>query len=366
VNATTMKVLHILYSGLGGHGNVFSSMVLSQVANEFDHEALFYGVEPLRQEFIDLCNRQVIPWNYVKKNVKLDLKYYYRIYRLIRKSKPDVIFVHGSGKVIPARLAKMFSGKKQKIIVRETQANHLKTATQWVALSASMLLAHRIVCLTEEFKLQVKRKLGWLFRAKKVMVIPNGINLHTYQPSANSRNQSRIIGMQSRLQAIKDHTTLLKAFALLPEEERMQTKLKIAGDGDYKNVLISEASALGIAERVEFTGTLSEDELVDFLNSLDLYVHASLGETMSTAIMQAMACRLPVVASDVSGINNMIQDGITGILVPPQHEEKLANAIQQCLHDPALCESLAKNAWEFAQCNFSNESMMAAYKRIFL
>ncbi|MBK8495622.1 MAG: glycosyltransferase family 4 protein [Chitinophagaceae bacterium] len=53
-----------------------------------------------------------------------------------------------------------------------------------------------------------------------------------------------------------------------------------------------------------------------FLQSLDIYVHASLGETMSTAIMQAMACKLPIVASDVNGINNMIIHGKTGILVP--------------------------------------------------
>lgn len=60
---------------------------------------------------------------------------------------------------------------------------------------------------------------------------------------------------------------------------------------------------------------LMKENLVQFLQSLHLYVHASLGETMSTAVMQAMGCGLPIIASDVNGINNMIDNGRTGILV---------------------------------------------------
>lgn len=363
-----MKILHVLYSGLGGHGNIFFAMVNADSQNEFKYQALFYGVEEVRNDFITECEKDHIPWTYTKKNFKVDLKYYNRIMRAIRKTDPDIIFLHGSSYVLLARLATLFTKNKNRIIIRETQANHLKTIGQWVALVMAMFMANRIVCLTWEFKEEIQKKLGWLFRKKKVAVIPNGINLDVYHPREKAPVNEICIGMQSRLVKIKDHITLLKAFALLKAAHDLQPvlKLKIAGDGDHKEELVSLAKELNLTDDVEFTGMIPEQDLVIFLQGLDIYVHASLGETMSTAVMQAMACKLPVVASDVNGINNMITNEVTGILVPPQNEHELAKAIHECIADLAFRNKLAQNALEYARTNFSNQKMVESYKNIFL
>ena len=71
-----MKVLHVLYSGLGGHGNIFFAMVSADAQHEFEFEALFYGIEEVRHEFIEACTQQNITWYFAKKNIKLDVKYY--------------------------------------------------------------------------------------------------------------------------------------------------------------------------------------------------------------------------------------------------------------------------------------------------
>ena len=92
-----------------------------------------------------------------------------------------------------------------------------------------------------------------------------------------------------------------------------------------------------------------------------MYIHASLGETMSTAIMQAMACALPVIASDVSGINNMLAADVTGILVPAKNEFLLADAIINCISNPTLLQSLSQKAYAYAVTNFSNQAMFQAY-----
>jgi glycosyltransferase involved in cell wall biosynthesis len=364
-----MKILHVLYSGLGGHGNIFFSMVSADADHEFEYGALFYGIEEVRDEFIDACEKQNIPWYFSKKNIKLDLKYYIRIMRLIRKSNPDVVFLHGSAYILPAKIAAVFAKKKIKVIIRETQANHLKTKAQWLSLRGAMFFADHIVCLTPEFKDQVQKKLGWLYRKGKVSVISNGINLEVYKPGNREAGKQVVIGMQSRLVRIKDHLTLLKAFALLKNESagsEPHLKLRIAGDGDFKEELVKYAGLLGIANDVEFTGMIPEKELVVFLQSLDIYVHASLGETMSTAIMQAMACKLPIVASDVNGINNMITHNKTGILVPAQNEQALAQAIQEYLANKDLQNLYAQNAFDHAQDHFSNQKMMESYKNLFL
>jgi glycosyltransferase involved in cell wall biosynthesis len=277
--------------------------------------------------------------------------------------------MHGSAYILPAKIAALFSNKKTKIVVRETQANHLKTKAQWVSLTGSMFFADHIICLTQEFRDQIKEKLGWLFRGKKVVVISNGINLDIYKPGNRTTGENIVIGMQSRLVRIKDHITLLKAFALLKQKQTGQAfnlKLRIAGDGDFKDELVKYTAELGLNDDVEFTGMIPEDELVVFLQSLDIYVHASLGETMSTAIMQAMACKLPIVASGVNGINNMITDDMTGLLVPVKNEQALADAIQQYRADGNLRQLHARNAFEYALANFSNQKMAESYKNIFL
>jgi len=362
-----MKILHVLYSGLGGHGNVFFSMVDADINGEFTFEALFNGIEEVKEEYIERCTAKNIRWHFIKKKPGLDIGHYIKLYRQIKKTRPQVIFLHGGAAAFPAKLAKITGTGIQKIIVRETQANHLKTGIDWVYLATAMLVADKMVYLSEAYRQQVKTKLTWLFREKRSVVIPNGINLLTYGKATKPHDATRIVlGMQSRLIAIKDHLTLLEAFALLLKKERPVTlQLLIAGDGAYKETLQAHAAALQITQHVIFTGMLEEKELVSFLQQLDIYIHASLGETMSTAIMQAMACGLPIIASDVPGINNMITHQENGLLVPAKNAPLLCEAMMHLIDNPGNAAVLAKNAVTFAKKNYSNTTMLERYTLIF-
>jgi L-malate glycosyltransferase len=230
-----------------------------------------------------------------------------------------------------------------------------------------MVLADKIVYLSNEYRLQVKNKLNWLFQSKRSLVIPNGIDLGIFHPAPKKNNTAFILGMQSRLIDIKDHITLLKAFALLSKKQFSQPlQLYLAGDGAYKDKLVNLTQQLGITDNTVFTGMIDEKNLVDFLNSLDIYIHASLGETMSTAIMQAMACGKTIIASDVAGINNMVQNSSNGLLVPVKNETAMAAVLEKLIHNPAERERLAETALQFAKDNFSNLTMFEQYKQAFL
>ena len=122
---------------------------------------------------------------------------------------------------------------------------------------------------------------------------------------------------------------------------------------------------LEIEEHVFFVGILNETQLVDFINSLDIYIHASFGETMSTAIMQAMACKKTIIASDVPGINNMIIQNKTGILVPVKEPDAIVNAVINLINNRELSHLLAENAFTFAKENYSGSIMFNRYKKIF-
>jgi L-malate glycosyltransferase len=363
-----MKVLHLLYSGLGGHGNVFFSMVEADKAHIFITEALFNGIEEVRDEYTNRCEADNISWKFVKKKSGLDLSFYKQLIKAIKASKADIVFLHGSTQVIWARMAVLFSKKRSCIIVRETQANHLKTKQDWLWLSVAMLLSRKIVFLSEAYRSEIKKKLFFLYRKSKVTVIPNGINLQQFKRVSGDTNIPIIIGMQSRIVPIKDHATLLKAFAAIitdPVFEQQKIILRIAGDGEYRAAMEVLVKELGIDDKVFFLGMITETDLVDFLQRVDIYVHASFGETMSTAIMQAMACAKPIIASDVPGINNMIINGQTGILVPVKNVNALKEKISLLLSDKALAERIADNGYQYAKENFSNETMFANYTKLF-
>ncbi len=362
-----MKMLQVLYSGLGGHGNVFFSFVKGSAKNGFSFEAIFNGIEAVKPDYIELCNEKNIPWHFVAKKPGLDLGYYRQLIKHIRQSNADIVFLHSSAYIMPAIIANLLSKKRKQIVVRETQANHLKVKMEWLWLFVAMLLADKIVFLSEAYRQEIAKKLSLVYRSKKITVIPNGLDLDLYKPVINASNNPMIIGMVSRLVRIKDHLSLLEAFAiLLKSPTNPKILLKIAGDGNYRQVLEDKAASLKLGNAVEFTGMLNEKELLAFLQKLDIYVHASYGETMSTAIMQAMACGLPLIASDVKGIHNMVQDSITGILVPVQNAAALANALQLFIADADKRAAMANAARSYAENNFSNESMIDAYSKLFV
>ena len=364
-----MKILHVLYSGLGGHGNVFFSMVKADRNKEFVHEALFNGVEEVREEYIDRCTGNAIAWNFVKKKRGFDPGFYKKLIAAIRRSDPEIIFLHGSTAIIPAKIATWFVRKKQKIIMRETQANELKTSGDWITLKAALLLASKTVFLSKAYDEEIRKKHLWFYRKKHIAVIPNGIDLQKFNTVPKQRINTVILGMQSRIVKIKDHQTLLVAFAQLLKDPALSGTmclLKIAGDGDHRDQLQQQVKELAIQNNVEFTGMLAENELAIFLTTLDIYVHASLGETMSTAIMQAMTANKPVIASDVPGINNMITDGVTGLLVPVQNAQLLYEKMKQLILSPAESTKLSVNAHAYAMDHFSNETMFSKYRALFL
>jgi len=362
-----MRILHVLYSGLGGHSNVFFTMVSADEQKEFEYRALFNGVEIIRNEYIQQCNERDIKWSFLKKNKGLDINYIFQLYKTIKRSRADVIFLHSGNAVFPARMAKLFSKSIKQILVRETQANHLKSKVDWVSLSLSLLFADKIIFLTEECKKQIASKLRWIYRKDKIAVIPNGINMAVFKPLLKTDETKIVLGMQSRIVNIKDHKTLLSAFSMLLKNNdgASNLQLKIAGDGECKAELEEMTRLLGIDNHVFFVGILNEEKLVEFLNSLDIYIHASLGETMSTSIMQAMACKKPIIASDVPGINNMIIHNKTGILIPVKEPGAMAGAIENLINDRELRASLAENAFAFAKENYSGSIMFSRYNQIF-
>lgn len=362
----SISVVHILYSGLGGHGSVFFSLTKADEQKEATNYAVFCGVENVNPDYIELCNRYGVAYSAILKKPGADFSPYFRIYSVLRKVRPEVIVLHGPAFIFPAWLYRKTHGNV-KIIVRETQAHHLKTKRDWQWLKWAVKLADKLIFLTTESLTGVIQKFPKLPVQQKAVIIPNGIDTDLYSPHKEPvHREVLVLGMQSRLQKIKDHPTLFKSFKAIQEKYKEQKiRLRIAGDGVTRAGLENLAQELGITKDIEFCGMLSETDLVPFMKNLDIYVHATYGETLSNSIMQAMSCGLPIVASDVWGVNNMLSEKSTALLVPVEDVQAMTAAISLLIENDKLRVELGKNAREVALERYSNRRLFKQYMDVY-
>lgn len=361
-----MIIINILYSGLGGHSSVVFPFVEADEKKQYRHILIFYGIENMPQSYIDKCRELSIPFFFVKKEQGLDMASQKKIIGILKEVMPDIILLHSVNLILPVYLHAITKGIR--IISIEHQSNKLKSKKDWIWSRMVMLLSRKVVYLTDLYAEQMKDHLGLFYADKKVRVINNGINTTLFSSANKLNNENNSIGMLARLSPTKEHITLVEAFKMLLDKNPglHNLRLKIAGDGEMKETIQQKVKSLGISGSVDFLGMLPEHLCAVFLNELTIYVHVSLGETMSTSLMQAMACGKPIIASDVDGINNMITHGETGILVPVKNMEELANAMEKLLQDANMRDRLGRNAVEYARRHFTSQAMFIKYEQLFI
>lgn len=357
-----IKITHVLYAGLGGHFNVLKNLVESDDDQFFDVGVIFYGIELPRDEYIQFCKENGINYVYVKKTRGLDFSFVRRLAQEMTTLNPAYLFLHSSYPILAAMKAKK-SLESMKIIIRETQAIHLKTKKELQHTKLGLIHADNIVFLSKEYanrtlaeNLEVNPKLS-------TSIIPNGIEIPESNTYACRERSVPVVGMVSRIVEIKDHETLIRSIAAL-KKLGITIQLKIAGDGEHLPHLRKLSLDLGLSEYIEFAGMVKPNEINAFLQSLDVYVHASFGETMSNSIMQAQACGLPIIASDEDGINNVISNDENGLLVDCKNVDAHVAALRRLLEDNELRLKLSKASYAYAKQHLSRIRMFNAYKEI--
>ena len=204
-----------------------------------------------------------------------------------------------------------------------------------------------------------------------VSLIYNGIDLERYDqqvPCCTLREEyglpesGPLVGVVARLEPEKGHPTLLEAWpsvlAAYPD-----ASLLIVGEGTRRAALEEQAAALGLTRSVIFTGR--RDDVPAVTKSLDVAVLPSYREAQGLTILEAMALSRPVVASNVGGIPEMIEDGRTGLLVEPHDAEALAGAIVRLLSDHPLADTLGRNGHDLVHDRFCVELMVRAVETIY-
>jgi len=194
-------------------------------------------------------------------------------------------------------------------------------------------------------------------------IIPNGVDTELFHPPA-MRQGGGIVSIMTvgRLHHQKGNDILLQAFAALNEADRKDCRLVIVGDGPAKPQLQDMATALGIAEKVDFRGWIDHSQLPDLYRQADIFAFPSREEGMPNVVLEAMASGLPVVASGISGIPLAVEDGRTGRLVPEKEPEKLLAALLELLEDPGQARAMGEAGRRKAETELTWDAVTARYR----
>jgi glycosyltransferase involved in cell wall biosynthesis len=303
---------------------------------------------------------------YLGKDAAFDLKVPFRIRNIVRQFRPHVVHSH-------LCLHYVFPALAGYAAARHVETVHLPGDTKHsqVMLPLTRLALRRGVIpvgVSGEVAHWVKRVCG----VEDCLVIPNGIPVADYQRLVASRKLCRFEqGLRdddvafvcvARLEKQKNHAMLLEAFArALPAEPRAH--LWLVGDGGCRNALELRAAELRLDGRVRFLGQRSDVPRI--LGAADTFVLASHNEGNPLALMEAMAAGLPVVATSVGGVPELVVDQRSGLLTAPGDCDGLASAMRRLFRDAELRRMMAACSVERAVHAFSAFRMAEAYMNLY-
>lgn len=197
-----------------------------------------------------------------------------------------------------------------------------------------------------------------------ISVIPNGIDVERFSPRARpgpERAPVRLISV-CRLVPRKGVDVLLEAMAMLAD---LDVTLEIVGTGELEQPLREKARALGLGDRVHFAGFVSQEDLPAHHHAADIFVLPSLAESFAMALLEAMGCGLPVVATCSGGIPEIVTDGENGLLVPAESAVALAAGIRHLVADRDFRLTLGENNARKVRAHYTWARIAEQYEQVY-
>lgn len=358
-----LRVMHLLYSlGTGGM--------------ELGVLKLMRGLDPTRVQSA-VCSfmsaeHSAAEWRTQERVFHLghrkgnDPRLVTRLAGLFRRERPDIVHTHAWGTlcegVLGAALARVpcvVHGEHGTMEVRPLQRRIQRL--MWRRVNRVLAVSHELAARLSE---------AMRFPLDRITVIPNGVDVARFGRARREMTRASlglspdafVVGTAGRCVAVKDQHMLLRAFAAA-RSRGLALHGVIAGDGPLRPELEHLAADLGLADCVRFLG--ARDDVPDLLAAMDVFALTSRSEGMSNTVLEAMAAGLPVLATRVGGNPELVDEGVTGELVPPQQPDALADALLVLGHDPGRRRRMGAAARARVEQKFSLSGMLRRYERLY-
>ncbi|MCS7208467.1 MAG: glycosyltransferase [Fimbriimonadales bacterium] len=364
-------VFQILYSlTVGGAERLVVNLCLHLSRERYQPVCISLR-EPQNTPYEQILQNAGIPTHFLYKiEGKADRQVYRRLDALFREYRPTVVHTHllGLNYAYPLMLRYRTPAR---VHTFHTLAQH-EIGIRVGKLVRLLAFRYRIggvvpVAIADE----VARTIEHVYGYKNPPVIPNGIPTDEYAPNPEKRAQFRmahgvephaiVIVHVGRFVELKNHALLLRAFAQLRCSQPLY--LWLVGDGELRPAMEQLAQELGVAERARFWGIRAD--VPDLLNAADIFTLPSKYEGNPMSVMEAMAAGLPVVATAVGGIPELVGDAQTGVLIPVDCESRLVQALQTLVDSHELRAQIGRAALIRARERFDIRQTVREYEALY-
>lgn len=294
---------------------------------------------------------------------RIDPILFFGMCRLILRERPDIVHTHLFKSDLHGRLAARLCGVP---VVVSTSHNNDVWAKRFPLgrlYGFTAKLTDKVIAVSDEVRDYQIQHTG--IDSEKICVIENGVDIRRFSNQTEAglafRKEFQIdvdtplIGIIGRLKPQKDHDNFLNAAAQI-KGKIPEARFLIVGDGPLRDELKFKAQALGLESSVIFCGLRQDIPAV--LSALNLLVISSKWEGLPVTLLEGMAARCPIVSTAVGGVPNVVADGESALLVPPEDPSALANACTKILREPALARALVNAGFGRAQQQFSLDAMI--------
>ena len=301
----------------------------------------------------------------------LDLRALRRARALIRQSPDAVIHTHNAMAHYYAVLASLGLPVKCRINTRHGMGGRTRSGRQEWLYRQSLRGTDYAVAVCEAAR---QRFAADGMRPRRALLsVPNGIRLERFRPADDVARQSlvaelglptgsRIIGTVGRLQPVKDHALLLRAFAKV-RVQVPEAALVIVGDGPLRAALEAQAEQAGLSDALRFMG--DRHDVPRLLTGMEVFALTSTSEGYSVALLEACASSLPIVATDVGGNREIVRHGINGRLVPSGDTAAIAIALIALLRGGEQAAAMGRAGYAWAQAEASFRTMAERYHGLY-
>jgi len=354
-----MKICHVI-TGLTFGGAQTLLLDLSRGAKELGHDVHVIGLYPgpLRKRFED----HGIPVDELDLKGLVDLKTLARLVGRLKKLKPDIVHTHLGKADTYGRVAAAIAGCRNICTTCHNIEDWKANPVLRIVDNQTARLAKRIISVSENVTRSLDPRV-----LPKVRTIYNGIDVTQFRPRPRAPKDRLVLAVIGRLEEQKGHTYLLQALEILIKRESPAPgafEVWFIGTGSLEGQLREEAAKRSLSSLVHFKGVRSDvHELLG--SEIDVLVLPSLWEGLPIVLLEGMAAEVPVIATAVGGVPEVITHDVDGLLVPPKDPERLAAAVRALLADENKRRALGQKARRTIEDRFSIQNTTRAYLDVY-
>ncbi len=302
----------------------------------------------------------------------------YALWRYLQREKPDIVHCYLYKPAIYGGIAVQLLKKRPIFITSRRSLGDFKDATLFFQTVENVVnrFTDCVVVNSQGVKRDVLQRESYV--SDRIAVIYNGVDIRKYRPAENIERQALrdkkqklgvpetapVVGMIANLFPYKGYQEFIQAAAIVLRDFPETRFLCVGEDCGMQAQLETCCTELGIESSVIFTGQIQE--ISGILPLIDIQVSASHEEGFSNAILEGMACGIPLIATDVGGTSEAVVDQETGFVIPSKNSERLAQAIKRLLSAPELATKLGWNGRKRIEKLFSMDTMMQTLEMLYL